>query len=228
MTLCGYSWAFSYFSLDGWSYKHPHQPLELHLLNRGHYTYNTQRECGWKNKGFLCSSLELSTQQQNMSIMTLVHRTSEFFAHRRQQALSLTLTAKSRRSEGDETFNHDQNQVHNTSSSGNKTGWFVFEKRPGSVCVPEKKRRRRRRTRRSVQQTHLIKQCVNGLAGWTRWGPADGFSTPSVCVCRAVAPSKILLNLHRGRGPLSRPCSPRLLTLLACKWQLSPLACGCW
>ena len=182
---------------------------------------------GEKNKGFLCSSLELCTWQQNMSVMTSVHRSSECFAHRRQRTLSLMLPVKSRWAEGDETFNQDQNQVHNTSSSGNKTDWFVFE-RPGSVCVPEKKRRRRRRRRRSVQQTRLIKQCVNGLAGWTRWGPADGFSTPSVCMCRTVAASKILLNLHRSRGPLSRPCSPRLLTPLACKWQLSPLACGCW
>ena len=81
-----------------------------------------------------------------------------------------------------ETFNGDQSQVHNATSSavGNKTDSFMFEKRPGSVCVPAKKRRR------SVQQTRLIKQCVNGLSGMDQMRTSRWFSAPSACMCSAV------------------------------------------
>lgn len=92
-------------------------------------------------------------------------------------------------------------------------------KRAGSDRVAEEKRRK--------TFTCLIEQCVNGLAGCARWGPADGFPHPVVvCAalrCTAVPPSPPQLATQRGPpAPFSSPP----LTPLACKWRLSPFACA--
>lgn len=69
-------------------------------------------------------------------------------------------------------------------------------KRAGSDHVAEEKRRKTFKC--------LIEQFVNGLAGCTRWGPADGFSAPSGCLrCTAAPPSPPQLATQRGPLPRS-------------------------
>lgn len=92
-------------------------------------------------------------------------------------------------------------------------------KRNLGVCVLEERRRR------SIKQTHLIKQCVNGPADWTRWGPADGFPhhrVGSAAPCPPQPSKKLFNRRHRHNHPPAPaffPSCPR--TLLACKYWLN-------
>lgn len=118
--------------------------------------------------------------------------------------------------EGDGGFDSMENKQENFENLHLKRGFLFFL--CDSECV-----------RSSVQSTRLTEQCVNGLTGWTRWGPADGFPhCRGAAMChQKIEDKKSLRNINMAQRPAPAPSSSSPPIPLVCKWQLSPFGLSC-